>query len=329
MLSILLPVNCHSPYFLSTIKSLAKASAKLDYRTELVIVLNKVSETESSRIKKDLEFYPFSKKVMFTNASNLAQVLNEGLSECAFEYVARMDADDICHESRFIEQLYLLRNNPNIVLVGGQVVLIDAQSKPVGIANYPTKVHAIKRRLGYGNCFAHPAVMFRKTTILGIGGYRNIFPFAEDYDLWVRLGETRSLSNLPTFVIDYRIHSSQVSTSKFIIQLCSTIQIMALKANLLDSNLISQLNSISENSNSNVTKSILGISYFKNHRKFRANVALMIARRGSLYTQNTFLENISLLLVALASAPIFSILEIIRAILYKLIKMFQNPINVH
>ena len=50
---------------------------------------------------------------------------------------------------------------------------------------YREKVHAIDKKLAerFGN---HPAVMFKKSAVLAVGGFQH-FPYFEDYYLWVRM----------------------------------------------------------------------------------------------------------------------------------------------
>jgi len=312
MLSILLPVNSHSGYFLPTIKSLSAATSAFKLPTELIVVLNGVLEKEEGLIRQDLESYPFKKIVIFSGAKNLAQVLNEGIEQCSFEFVARIDQDDICDATRFILQFQKLLHNENIALVGGQVILINSKNDIIGKANYPTKSKKIVKRLESGNCFAHPAVMFRKSAVIEVGGYRNDFPIAEDYDLWVRLSKNWLLSNLSSVVISYRIHPSQVSSSRFNLQLCSTVEIMAEQANLLSPELVKELHSLNDHGDREIFQSILETPCLKNHKKFLGLVALMIFRRSSAHTQISLLEKGNFLRVAFISSPVRTVIEVYK-----------------
>ena len=320
MLSILLPVNGHSVYFAPTVSSVSRASSFFGQQTELVIVLNQVSEFEKKQIENDLQLYPYATKIFTSEADNLAQVLNEGLKECSFEFVARMDQDDICHETRFRSQWEYMEKNSGVALVGGQVMLIDPDGFGIGRANYPTRPKILSKRLTSGNCFAHPAVMFRKSAVLEKGGYRNNFPIAEDYDLWVRLNKDWSLSNLSSYVLDYRIHPTQISSSSFNLQLCSTIEIIANQLNLLSPKLINQLNPFKGNSDDKIVRQILRIPFLTNHKKLLGRVALMILRRGSKYTKHTFFFDFHLLGIAIVFNPLETILTLVGALRNRLFK---------
>jgi hypothetical protein len=67
----------------------------------------------------------------------------------------------------------------------------------------------IHARLLRHNCFAHPAVMLRRSALEEVGGYR--FDQIEDYDLWLRLSERFALANLPEPAILYRLGAGPVS----------------------------------------------------------------------------------------------------------------------
>jgi GT2 family glycosyltransferase len=55
------------------------------------------------------------------------------------------------------------------------------------------------------NPLAHPTVVFRRSLVLQVGGYRPFFHM-EDYDLWVRLIQSGArLANVPDVLVNYRV----------------------------------------------------------------------------------------------------------------------------
>jgi hypothetical protein len=60
--------------------------------------------------------------------------------------------------------------------------------------------------------FFHGAVMFRRVCLEDTGGwYREELPYAQDYDLWLRIAEAWDLANLPQVLYRYREHGAMVS----------------------------------------------------------------------------------------------------------------------
>jgi glycosyltransferase involved in cell wall biosynthesis len=312
MLSILLPVNRYTDYFKSVVSSLEKSVSLLKKPTQLIVVLNKLSSEEIEMVKDDLSAYPFEKTMVISNANDLSTVLNYGLSFCKYDLVARMDQDDISLPNRLSEQVSFLEINSNTSVVGGQVILINSFDQKIGVARYPVGYKKIHKSLKFKNCFAHPAVMYRKNEVLKIGGYSNKFPLAEDYYLWVRLSMTSQIDNLKNYVLKYRIHESQVSSENFTLQLASTIRVMALQFGVNDEDIRLCFVSIKSKEKKLLVREILNFNPVVQSKKFRAAIALMFLRRGSHYIGNSIYEKIYLIYISIISSPSSALKLILR-----------------
>ena len=306
MLSILVPVNQHTKYFCAVVKSIEKSISLLNFPTQLVIILNRLDSVSRKNIENELDSYSYPYEIAISNAKNLSDVLNFGLELCIYDYVARMDQDDVTFADRFDEQFSFLEKNPKVALVGGQVILINSVDEVIGKAKYPVESKNIRKSLKYMNCFAHPAVMYRKSAVVKAGGYLNTFPLAEDYYLWVRLSKIADTYNLKSHVLKYRIHDSQVSADNFFEQLSSTIRIMGIGFNILDQELTNDFRSIRDRHKKTIIREVMAFTSVRQDRKFRAAIALMFLRRGSSYTGNTLLQNILLIWIALFSDPLMT-----------------------
>jgi glycosyltransferase involved in cell wall biosynthesis len=140
--------------------------------------------------------------------------VNHGLRYCRGEYIARMDADDICAPERFALQTAFLDARPDVVAVGSAMQQIDATGRTIGRpVPYPAESSDIEAALLAGrNCFAQPTVMLRRSGLEAVNGYRWAFRPAEDYDLWLRLSERYPLANLADVLLQYRVHSGSITT---------------------------------------------------------------------------------------------------------------------
>ncbi len=58
------------------------------------------------------------KVVSLSSNVGLGSALNEGLKHCSYDWVFRMDTDDICTPDRFNKQLSYIDLHPDIVLLG-------------------------------------------------------------------------------------------------------------------------------------------------------------------------------------------------------------------
>ena len=151
----------------------------------------------------------------------LTRTLNRGLSLSAGELVARQDADDISHPERLTRQMAVLRDDPQVALVGARGLIIDegGQSRGLsltdqhgnfrGLVDVACEDTSVRWDLLFGNCFIHSAVMFRKKVVWEeLGGYDESFLLCEDYELWSRVAFAGRVRNVSDRLVSYRIHPS-------------------------------------------------------------------------------------------------------------------------
>ena len=145
--------------------------------------------------------------------SGIVSALNKGVDLSRGEYVARMDADDICRPERLQMQVeFLLKEG--LQVVGGAVNRFsEKKNKP---KNYPCNNAVIKSSiLTWGDSFAHPAVLVDRL-LLQKYKYNELFNGVEDMHLWMRmaLDPNVKMGNVPSIVLDYRRHSEQLTKKK-------------------------------------------------------------------------------------------------------------------
>lgn len=127
------------------------------------------------------------KTVKLDENVGLAKALNIGLEKCQYDFVARMDTDDICKDYRLEVQHKFMLENPDVSVVGSSIEEFkeDADA-PYGERKVPTSYSDILEFSKSRNPLNHMTVFFRKKDILEVGGYGN-YRFAQDYFLWVKL----------------------------------------------------------------------------------------------------------------------------------------------
>ncbi len=149
------------------------------------------------------------------NSTNKGQTpcLNQGLWECRGEWVARQDADDLSSPDRLAEQMEYLRQNPEIILLGTQGFLIDADNRKIGLLDAPCGEAEIGWCAPFLNPFLHTSVMFRRAVAEELGGYDEAFRIAQDYDLWARMMSVGPAENLSNRLVSYRHAETSLSKS--------------------------------------------------------------------------------------------------------------------
>jgi glycosyltransferase involved in cell wall biosynthesis len=133
-------------------------------------------------------------KVMQNRGKGLVAALNQGLAACRAPLVARMDGDDVSHPKRLATQLAMMAAGPEIGLVAAAFRHFPRRELKIGMLAYEEWQNAlvshelIMADLFVESPFVHPGVLFRKEPVYGVGGYQDR-GWAEDYDLWLRLGQ--------------------------------------------------------------------------------------------------------------------------------------------
>ena len=121
----------------------------------------------------------------------IVPALNDGLAAASGDYIARMDADDLCHSERIKQQAAFLDRHPEIGIVGCRVKFGGDRINQTGYATYVDWINTLVKSEDLAlNRFiesplAHPSVMFRRELVDRFGAYRD-GPFPEDYELWLR-----------------------------------------------------------------------------------------------------------------------------------------------
>lgn len=114
----------------------------------------------------------------------LPRCLNMGINASKYTYIARFDSDDKCLPDRFEKQLNYFKNNPDVVLLGGQIEEYDQNMESsLGIRKVPLDLTSIKRFIKLRSPFNHQTVIYKRDIVLKLGGYP-LFENSEDYALW-------------------------------------------------------------------------------------------------------------------------------------------------
>jgi glycosyltransferase involved in cell wall biosynthesis len=117
----------------------------------------------------------------------LGKALNEGLTYCSNELVARMDTDDICLPQRFEKQLLIFENNKDVSICGTSILEFDTDpTNTISSRIPPLSQKDILKFSCWKNPFNHMTVMFKKSHIIHAGSYQDL-PWMEDWFLWLRL----------------------------------------------------------------------------------------------------------------------------------------------
>ena len=128
-----------------------------------------------------LEVHPLEKNVGLGNALRL------GTEYCKYDFIARMDSDDIALPERFEKEMACFEKDPELSLVGSNAQ--EFFNEPENLANIKAvpETHDEIVQFMKSRCpFCHMSVIMKKDMLLKAGGYQDWY-YAEDWYLWIRM----------------------------------------------------------------------------------------------------------------------------------------------
>jgi glycosyltransferase involved in cell wall biosynthesis len=137
----------------------------------------------------------------------LVGALNFGLSRCTAPLVARMDGDDIALPRRLERQLAILRERPDIGVIGCAFDELHGEERRPG-PRLRVEPSLLAWRAHFFVVLAHPTAVFRRSLLEQVGGYSpDVQNVAEDFNLVRRLSRITLITNVPEVLFLYRRHS--------------------------------------------------------------------------------------------------------------------------
>lgn len=207
--SVVMPAYNAEKYIRQAIESILNQTYK-DF--EFIII----NDGSTDKTKEIVLSYVDSRIVYLENEKNsgIVVTLNKGLDYATGEYIARMDADDVAVNSRLEKQVKYLDRNKNIGVLGTSICIFGEGIKEQKRV-FTTDVKQLKAELIFNSCIAHPTVMIRRKVLQNYNlKYDSEFAGAEDYCLWWNIAKVSNIATLPDALLNYRIHSSQITKKK-------------------------------------------------------------------------------------------------------------------
>lgn len=209
LISILLPTyNTPEEYLRECIDSISIQSYP---RWELCIADDNSSDKNVVKIIKDYQARDTRIKLIERKKNgHISESTNSALSIATGEFVALMDHDDILWPNALYEMVKAINENPKVDLLYSDEDKIDGTGK---IHSYPfLKPNFSPEFLESCNYITHFSCI-RTSVMQKIGGFRKGYEGAQDWDLFIRIGEiTDAIIHIPKILYSWRIHAASTAS---------------------------------------------------------------------------------------------------------------------
>lgn len=202
MISVLIPVYNTPPNHLR--ECVDSVLNQTEQNFEIVIIDNQSDTPQVIELLNELnnhEKITVLKCERQQGKKNLSVALNAGLGVCKYDLIARMDSDDVMTPDRLEKQLKSMKKG-DVDILGGQCLQMSTGAiSRVMPENVPPNMFYYRDHF-----LNHPTVMFRKETVIGVGGYdESPDHISEDFMLWSKCMQAgHKIKNLKDAVLIYR-----------------------------------------------------------------------------------------------------------------------------
>ncbi|MBX2810289.1 MAG: glycosyltransferase family 2 protein [Myxococcales bacterium] len=195
VVSVIIPAYNEELYITEAIQSMLAQS----YRELDIVVVDDGSSDRTPELLTALAGQEQRIRVVHQDNQGIVGALNRALAEAHGDYIARMDANDVCPTQRIARQMNYLHDFPEVALVSAWMASTTPKGHFQGsIWRTPALPGEVAWALHFGNAVVHAAFLARREAIDAVGGYRQEgVEHLEDYDLMLRLVGQWVIANLP------------------------------------------------------------------------------------------------------------------------------------
>ena len=163
-------------------------------------------ETRNQKPKTIVTYLPQEKN------GGLGEAMRIAAEAAKYDYLARMDSDDICLPDRFEKQMKCFLEDPELSLVGGMITEFDGDPENIIAKRILPLEDAEIKRMMRGRCAVnHVTVIFKKADLMKSGNYQPFWK-QEDHYLWARMMEHGcKFRNIPDVVVNVRSGKDQIA----------------------------------------------------------------------------------------------------------------------
>jgi len=207
--SVILPVYNAQLYIEDAVNSILNQTLT-DFD---LIVIDDGSTDNSLKILTELASHDARIVLISRENRGLIETLNQAISMVKTDYIARMDADDISLPERLEKQLWYMKKNPELAILGTSYRYMDEHGEVTTKRNTFNKHEDIKASFYFSNPIAHPSVMINYKLLGAEYVYLPEYQTIEDLELWYRLSNRYRIENLPDVLLHYRVLKTSISGS--------------------------------------------------------------------------------------------------------------------
>jgi GT2 family glycosyltransferase len=205
IVSVITPSYNQAVYLEKTIQSVLNQ----DYLQIEYIIIDGASNDESVDIIRKYEdqlTHWVSEK-----DNGQADAINKGFARATGEIVAWLNSDDYYLDGTMSAVVKIFEENPEVVLVYGNMLAVDEHGKTFNTLNY--KQLTLEDLLCF-QIIGQPAVFMRRSALQKVGGLDTTFHFLLDHYLWIQIAQHGKILHVNQTWAAARYHAEAKNRAK-------------------------------------------------------------------------------------------------------------------
>lgn len=206
-ISVIMPAYNSAKFIEYSIKSILNQSYK---ELELIIINDGSVDNTAEVISK---FKDNRISYFKTENKGTAAAVNLGVTKAKYDWIARIDADDLNTKDRLEQQVGYLNKNPETDIVSCWSIYFNNRGRILFFLLPPVEHDYIYDVLNLHNPLNQSGILIRKK-IFEENKYNESFQLNEDYELFFRIREKVKFCNIPEYMVYTRVHEKSKSFKK-------------------------------------------------------------------------------------------------------------------
>jgi len=206
-ISVIMPAYNSAKLIRYSIKSILNQSYK---ELELIIV-DDGSDDNTAEVISEFK----DNRILYFKTENkgTAAAVNFGVTKAKYDWIARIDTDDLNTKDRLEQQVEYINNNPETDVVSSWSIYFNNKGRILFFLLPPVEHKYILDVLNLHNPLNQSGVLIRKK-MLDEYKYNESFLLNEDFELFFRIREKVKFRNIPEYLVYTRVHEKSKSFKK-------------------------------------------------------------------------------------------------------------------
>lgn len=226
--SVILPTFNSADFVNKALDSLLKQK----YKKFEVIASDDGSEDDTVKILKYYSNLFKKKKVNFLIIKNShlgpGHTRNKAILKSQYDWLAFLDSDDVWHEDKLLKVFNKINKNKKNNCILHNEIKINANNKKIYL-NYTDMFNEKKKifkQLFSKNFLSPTSTCIKKSIVKKHGMFDVKLPNAQDYDLWLKIGDELKIMKIKSYLAYYYERKDNISSKPYLLRLKNILKII-------------------------------------------------------------------------------------------------------